>query len=94
MENNENTSSYETAFLRLEEILEAISSGTTPLEKSLKLFEEADSLILACSGKLNKAEHKIDTLIKNREGTLLTNSENTPLTQEFTRNDQPMFTGK
>lgn len=92
MENNKNNSSYEQAFLRLEEILERISSGKTPLEESLKLFEEADSLILACNGKLSNAENKIDTLIKNRDNTLQTSADNIPLTQGYTRNDKPVFT--
>lgn len=59
---------FESALLRLEQILEKMNSGAVPLEESLKLYEEADQLIAACSKKLNDAEKKIEVLIKNRSG--------------------------
>lgn len=63
---NQETLSFEKAFERLEQILHTMNSGKTPLEESLKLFEEAEKLIGACSTKLNNAEKRIEQLIKNK----------------------------
>lgn len=75
--------SFEAAFFRLEEILEQMNSGNVPLEVSLKLYEEADLLINICQKRLNDAERKVELLIKQRNGELVVNSENRPLTQEM-----------
>lgn len=74
---------FEQAFTRLEEILEKINSGVLSLDESLKFFEEADYLIIQCNKKLNTAERRIETLIKNRQGELIEGSDHRPLTQEF-----------
>ncbi len=63
----ENTT-FEDAYKRLESILKKLSSGETALEDSLKLYEEADSLINQCNEKLVFAEQKIEQLIKKRSG--------------------------
>lgn len=60
--------SFEKAYARLEEILQKLNNGECPLEESLKLFEEADSLINAAGKRLVEAEQKIQILIKNRSG--------------------------
>lgn len=75
---------FEEAFHRLEEILEKMNSGALSLEESLKLYEEADQLIIMCTKRLNDAERKIETLIKNRNGDLSLGSDHKPLTQNFT----------
>jgi exodeoxyribonuclease VII small subunit len=77
------TLSFESAYARLEEILEKMNSGKVSLEDSLKLYEEADGLIARCSKQLTAAEKKIEVLIKNREGELLTDASGKPQTQEF-----------
>jgi exodeoxyribonuclease VII small subunit len=61
---------FETAYARLETILGRMNSGQVPLEDSLKLYEEADTLIRRCSQKLTEAEKRIEILVKNREGAL------------------------
>ncbi|NGX50208.1 MAG: Exodeoxyribonuclease 7 small subunit [Chlamydiae bacterium] len=76
--------SFEEAYVRLETILNELNGGETPLEKSLELYEEADSLIALCSTKLNRAEHKIQTLIKNRSGELALNEEGKPELKSLT----------
>ncbi len=76
MENK--TFSFEKAYERLEKILEQLNAGEVPLEESLKLYEEADLLIGSCGQKLSEAEQKIQTLIKNREGTLSLDSDGKP----------------
>jgi len=75
--------SFETAFARLEEILEKMNSGSVSLDESLKLYEEADKLINICSKRLNAAEKKIETLIKNRKGELVLGSDQRPLTERL-----------
>lgn len=74
---------FEAAFTRLEQILEKMNSGSVSLDESLKLYEEADKLITMCSKRLNDAERKIETLIKNRNGELVLDAEQKPATQEY-----------
>lgn len=74
---------FESAFARLEEILERMNSGTISLDESLKLYEEADKLIAMCSKRLNDAERKIEILIKNRNGDLALGADQKPLMQDF-----------
>ncbi|MBF8263915.1 MAG: exodeoxyribonuclease 7 small subunit [Parachlamydiales bacterium] len=75
---------FESAFERLEQILEKMNTGKTPLDESLKLFEEADQLIRHCSQKLTFAEQKVETLIKNRSELVLDDQQK-PKTQPFAR---------
>ena len=82
----ENTVTFEQAYARLEEILEKMNSGKQSLEDSLSLYEEADRLIVFCNKRLQQAEQKIETLIKNRDGDLTLNASGTPQTQEFSPN--------
>ena len=77
------TFSFEQAYRRLEIILEKMNSGKLSLDESLKLYEEADALITACSTRLSQAEQKIEKLIKNREGSLTVDATNTPQTESF-----------
>lgn len=71
------------AYKRLEEILEHLNIGEVALEKSLELYEEADNLITICNQKLHFAEQKIQTLIKNRNGTFSLNSDGQPQVEKF-----------
>jgi exodeoxyribonuclease VII small subunit len=80
---NSNEISFETAFHRLEEILEKMNSGTSSLDESLLLYEEADKLISSCSKRLTDAERKIETLIKNRSGELIIGPDQKPIMQDF-----------
>ena len=70
---------FEKAYMRLEEILKAMNEPQTTLEDSLKLFEEADTLIQSCNYKLKAAEQKIETLIKNRDGSTALGNDGQPL---------------
>lgn len=74
---------FEQSFARLEEILEKMNSGATTLDESLKLFEEADQLIVGCSKRLNDAERRVETLIKNRSGELVLDAEGQPTSTEL-----------
>jgi exodeoxyribonuclease VII small subunit len=44
--------SFESSYLRLEEILEQMNSKKVSLEESLSLYKEADCLISSCNEKL------------------------------------------
>ena len=74
------TLSFEKAFQRLEEILNQMNSGKIPLEDSLKLFEEAESLIATCNARLTLAEKRIEQLIKNK-GELVLDAAGKPKTE-------------
>ena len=49
---------YEAAMKRLEEIVTALESGELPLDKSLKLYEEATELSAFCKKYLDYAVGK------------------------------------
>lgn len=74
--------SFEKAFERLEQILEMMNSGKTPLEESLTLFEEAEKLIRSASVRLTAAEQKIEQLIKNKS-EIAVDAEQKPKTEPF-----------
>lgn len=78
-----NEITFESAFERLEIILEQMNNGTVSLDDSLKLYEEADRLINICSKRLNEAERRIEVLSKNRSGDINLGVDNKPLTQEY-----------
>lgn len=51
--------SFEDSISRLEEIVNALSTGNVSLEESLKLFEEGSAISAQCYDTLKKAEQKI-----------------------------------
>lgn len=79
-----NNQSFEKAYTRLEEILEKMNSGTISLEDSLSLYEEADKLISSCTKKLDEAEKRIQTLVKNREGEVQYQEDGSLAMEDFT----------
>lgn len=58
---------FEDALARLNEIVEQLERGDTPLEESLKLFEEGSALSAHCYKKLSEAEQKIKTITDAEE---------------------------
>lgn len=50
---------YESAVLRLEEIVTQLENSELPLEKAINLFEEGTKLTSFCYDTLQKAEQKI-----------------------------------
>ena len=55
---------FEEALTRLEEIVDQLSKGDAPLDKSLELFEEGTALIKKCGQALDTAEQKVELLVK------------------------------
>ena len=61
---------FEQALKRLEEIVADLEKGELPLEKALELFEEGIKISRLCGERLEEAERKVETLIKDGQGTL------------------------
>ncbi len=59
--------SFEEALFRLEEISKKLESGETPLEESIKLFEDGIKLTRVCEKKLSSAKQKIISLEQAQE---------------------------
>ena len=71
--------SFEQAFHRLEEILERMNAPDVTLEESLKLFEEANSLLILSQKRLQDAEKRIEVLVRTRQGELAVDEKGKPL---------------
>lgn len=83
---------FEESYARLEEILEKINLGEVSLEDSIALYEEADGLIGKCNTKIDAAEKKITTLMKNREKELVLDDDGNPVEKDFSHDkDSPSF---
>lgn len=74
---------FEKAFARLEQILERMNSGAASLDESLRLYEEANQLILTCNRRLTEAERRIEVLMKQRNGDLQFNDQGQPIVEKF-----------
>lgn len=66
----EEKKTFEAAISRLEEIVRALESGSTPLDESLSLFEEGVALVKLCNERLDGAEQKIKMLTFAPDGTV------------------------
>jgi exodeoxyribonuclease VII small subunit len=63
---------FEESLKKLETIVDQLEKGDLPLEDSLKLFEEGVGLSAICKQELDAAEGKVQTLIKQRDGSFKT----------------------
>jgi exodeoxyribonuclease VII small subunit len=64
--------SFEESLKKLETIVDQLEKGDQSLEESLKLFEEGVGLSAACKKELDSAEGKVQMLVKQRDGSLKT----------------------
>jgi exodeoxyribonuclease VII small subunit len=60
--------SFEEALKELEKIVEKLDKGGLPLNESLDLFEKGVKLARFLREELEKAEKKIEILLKNSKG--------------------------
>ena len=60
--------SLEGSLKRLEEIVEILEQGETPLDDAVVLYEEGVQISKACAEKLKAAELKIKKISKNMDG--------------------------
>lgn len=81
--------SFESAFSRLEAILEQMNTGTVSLDTSLHLYEEADKLISFCNKRLTEAEQRVEILVKQRTGELQMAPSGQPLMTDFSACHMP-----
>lgn len=58
---------FEQSLARLEEIVNLLGNGRTPLADSLALFEEGAGLLKYCNQELSQAEQKVEMLLPNQE---------------------------
>ena len=65
--NNKNEKNFESALKRLEQISDLLEDEETPLEESIKLFEEGIELKEYCEEKLKSAKVKIDKIVKKNK---------------------------
>jgi exodeoxyribonuclease VII small subunit len=55
---------FEQSLKRLEEVVELLEKGETPLEESIRLFHEGMKLVQSCSKKLDWAEQQVEMLLE------------------------------
>ena len=65
--NKKNEKNFESALNRLEQISDLLENEETPLEESIKLFEEGIELKEYCEEKLKSAKIKIDKIVKKNK---------------------------
>jgi exodeoxyribonuclease VII small subunit len=68
---------FEESLKKLETIVDQLEKGDLPLEESLKLFEEGVGLSAVCKLELDAAEGKVQMLVKQRDGSMKTESFST-----------------
>lgn len=59
---------FESSLAELEKIVQKLEDGDLPLEESLKLFEDGARISRECQERLNKAERRIEILLKDENG--------------------------
>ncbi len=64
---NSDTKTFEAQLTKLEKIVRDMERGDLPLEKSLELFEQGVRLSRECQERLNEAERRIETLLRDDE---------------------------
>ena len=65
--NKKTENNFESALHRLEQISDLLENEETPLEESIKLFEEGIELKEYCEEKLKSAKIKIDKIVKKNK---------------------------
>jgi exodeoxyribonuclease VII small subunit len=61
---------FEESLRKLEEIVAQLERGDLPLEDSVRLFEDGTRLSSDCRKQLEEAEGKVETLVKQRDGSM------------------------
>ena len=66
---NEKNASFEMNMQRLEQIVRILERGDTPLEESMKLFQEGTELVRGCSKLLDEAQLQVKKIMVSQDGT-------------------------
>ncbi len=59
---------FEEALKKLQNIVEKLEKGDLPLEEAMECFSEGIRTAQFCHGKLEEAENKVRTLLKDQQG--------------------------
>jgi exodeoxyribonuclease VII small subunit len=59
--------SFEQAQRELEDIVQRLESGETPLDEALRLWQRGEELYRLCRGQLDAAEGRIEELASRAE---------------------------
>ena len=65
---NDDNIDFEQSLRQLEEIVRQMEQGELTLEDSLKAFEDGVKLTRNCQNALQRAEQKVNMLVKNSDG--------------------------
>jgi len=68
MTTKKGSKTFEAALKRLEEIVDALEEGDTPLDKAMELYEEGLELSRFCGEKLKSTELRLKKLSKTING--------------------------
>lgn len=63
---------FEDTLGELEKIVQRLEDPDVPLEEAVALFEDGIKLSRFCSQKLDEVEKRVDVLLKDEQGNLLT----------------------
>jgi len=63
---------FEEKIAKLEEIIERIEDGETPLEDAITLYKDGTNAVRECGEILQKFEEEVAVLTKTSDGFLLT----------------------
>ena len=66
-----NNLTFESASMRLAEIVKVLEQGNSSLDESLKLYEEGVLLVRFCNDSLDNAEKKIKMLVADSDGKMI-----------------------
>lgn len=72
-----NEPTFETQLAALEQIVRELERGELSLEESLRLFEDGVKLARECQERLNKAERRIEILMRDADGKPVLETLNT-----------------
>ena len=67
---SENKDNIEKNLKELEEVVRTLESGNVTLDEMLTLFEKGVTLTKSCTNQLDKAEQKINILVKVENGEM------------------------
>ena len=62
------TMSFEQALRALEDVVRRLETGEVPLDESVTLYERGEALRRLCQARLDAAQARIETIVKDRDG--------------------------
>lgn len=77
MTEEKQTPSFELSLKKLEQMVSQLEKGDAPIEDQLKTFEQGVALSRDCLKELDSIEKKVQILLENQNGELVTKPFNT-----------------